>query len=68
MSRCKVVGIDRPQVWKDDHGWNCTQSTECLTCHMVNSDRLAEDATWDEAMRSSIEARPVANEPTRSTP
>jgi len=56
---CDVVGIGRPQVWKDDYGWNCDQSTICRRCLAVSFDRLAEDVTWAEALAASTKARPV---------
>lgn len=63
MSRCDVVGADKPQVWKDDDGWTCSQTTVCRTCKAMSITTLAEDATWTEAMQASTEARPVEESP-----
>ncbi len=59
MPGCRIVGAEKPKVWKDDFGWNCDQTTECLKCGDINFDRLVEDATWDEAVAAASKARPA---------
>lgn len=59
--RCRVVGSDKPQVWRDDEGWVCDQTTVCLKCGSMNFERLAEETSWAEAMEASRGARPIGD-------
>lgn len=64
MPGCDVVALEKPMVWKDaDNGWVCDQATICRKCKAVGFDRLAEDATWGDAMAAVVDARPVTHEP-----
>lgn len=61
MPRCDIAG-DKPQVWKDDDGWHCTQASICRTCGALSAGFLAEDTTWEKAMEAAKNGTTVDKE------
>lgn len=62
MPGCQIVGTMRPRVWKDDDGWVCDQTTRCLKCGGIDFTRLAEDATFTQAIEASAKGWPTTIE------
>lgn len=63
MPGCDVVAAEKPQVWRGEDGWVCTQTTICRKCNMVDSTRLAEDVAWSDAVLASTEGWPLPQDP-----
>lgn len=69
MARCgPFVREGKPFVFKEGDGWSCSVGSVCQKCGDVGLDRLADEASWDEAISAATAAEEISTPPGSATP